>query len=300
LNKRGKYHKHRHNTVANIKIAFFLNLVFTFIEIAGGLWTNSLAITSDALHDLGDSISLGLSWFLERYSLKRKDERYSYGYRRYSLLAALITGLILVAGSIYILSEAIPRIFNPEQSNAKGMLLFAIAGMLVNGIAVLRVRRGKSLNERIIFLHLFEDVLGWVAVFTISIIMIYRDIPILDPILSIIITLYISYRVFMNLKKTFSIFLQAVPEGIDIKEIEKKLLKIDKVIDIHHTHIWSIDSLNNVFTTHIIVEDDITREELNSIKKKVKRIIESLDLKHSTIEIEYESEFCRLRDKECF
>ncbi len=300
MNKRDKYHKHRHNTIANIKIAFFLNLGFAFIEIAGGLWTNSLAITSDALHDLGDSISLGLSWFLERYSLKRKDERYSYGYRRYSLLAALITGLILIAGSIYILSEAIPRIFNPEQSNAKGMLLFAIAGMLVNGIAVLRVRRGKSLNERIVFLHLFEDVLGWTAVFTISIIMIYRDIPILDPILSIIITLYISYRVFMNLKKTFSIFLQAVPEGIDIKEIEKKLLKIDKVIDIHHTHIWSIDSLNNVFTTHIIVEDGINREELNSIKKKVKRITQSLDLKHSTIEIEYESEFCRLRDKECF
>lgn len=300
MNKRNKYHKHRHNIVANIKIAFFLNLGFTFIEIAGGLWTNSLAITSDALHDLGDSISLGLSWFLERYSLKRKDERYSYGYRRYSLLAALITGLILVAGSIYILSEAIPRLFNPEQSNAKGMLLFALAGMLVNGIAVLRVRRGKSLNERIVFLHLFEDVLGWAAVFTISIIMIYRDIPILDPILSIIITLYISYRVFMNLKKTFSIFLQAVPEGIDIKEIEKKLLKIDKVIDIHHTHIWSIDSLNNVFTTHIVVKDDITREELNSIKKKVKRITQSLDLKHSTIEIEYESEFCILRGKECF
>jgi cobalt-zinc-cadmium efflux system protein len=268
--------------------------------MAGGLWTNSLAITSDALHDLGDSISLGLSWFLERYSLKRKDERYSYGYRRYSLLAALITGLILIAGSIYILSEAIPRIFNPEQSNAKGMLLFALLGMLVNGIAVLRVRRGKSLNERIVFLHLIEDVLGWAAVFTISIIMIYRDIPILDPILSIIITLYISYRVFINLKKTFSIFLQAVPEGIDIKEIEKKLLKIDNVIDIHHTHIWSIDSINNVFTAHIIVKDDITKEELNRIRKKVKRLTQSLGLEHSTIEIECESEFCRLRNKECF
>jgi cobalt-zinc-cadmium efflux system protein len=300
LNKRDKHHRNRHNTVANIKIAFFLNLSFTFIEIAGGLWTNSLAITSDALHDLGDSISLGLSWFLERYSLKRKDERYSYGYRRYSLLAALITGLILIAGSIYILSEAIPRIFNPEQSNAKGMLLFALLGMLVNGIAVLRVRRGKSLNERIVFLHLIEDVLGWAAVFTISIIMIYRDIPILDPILSIIITLYISYRVFINLKKTFSIFLQAVPEGIDIKEIEKKLLKIDNVIDIHHTHIWSIDSINNVFTAHIIVKDDITKEELNRIRKKVKRITQSLGLEHSTIEIECESEFCRLRNKECF
>lgn len=300
MNNRDKHHKNRHNTANNIRLAFFLNLGFTIIEIAGGLWTNSLAIMSDALHDLGDSLSLGLSWFLERYSLKKKDERYSYGYRRYSLLAALINGLILIAGSIYILSEAIPRIFNPEQSNAKGMLIFALAGMVINGIAVLRVRRGRSLNERIVFLHLFEDVLGWAAVFIISIIMIYRDIPILDPILSIVITLYISYRVFMNLKKTFSIFLQAVPEGISIREIEKKLLKIDKVIDIHHTHIWSIDSVNNVFTAHIIVDDDITREELNLIKKKVKRITQSLGLEHSTIEIECESEFCRLRDKECF
>jgi cobalt-zinc-cadmium efflux system protein len=206
----------------------------------------------------------------------------------------------LIAGSIYILSEAITRIFNPEQSNAKGMLLFAIAGMVINGIAVIRVRGGKSLNERIVFLHLFEDILGWAAVFIISIIMIYRNIPILDPILSIIITLYISYRVFVNLKKTFSIFLQAVPEGIDIKEIEKKLLKIDKVIDIHHTHIWSMDSLNNVFTTHIIVKDGITREELNGIRKKVKRITQSLGLEHSTVEIECESESCRLRNRECF
>lgn len=300
MNKTDKNHKHKHSGVSNIKIAFFLNLGFTVIEIAGGLWTNSLAITSDALHDLGDSISLGLSWFLERYSKKKKDERYSYGYRRYSLLAALISSLILILGSIYILYQAIPRIFNPEQSNAKGMLFFAIGGMVINGIAALRVRRGRTLNERIAALHLFEDVLSWAAVFIISIIMIYRDIPILDPILSIIITLYILYSIFVNLKKTFSIFLQAVPEGIDIKRIEKKILKIDKVINIHHTHIWSMDSLSSVFTAHIVVKDNITADELIDIKRKVKEITGSLGLEHSTIEIECESEFCRLRDGECF
>jgi cobalt-zinc-cadmium efflux system protein len=300
LSKRDKYHKHRHNTVANIKIAFFLNLGFTFIEIAGGLWTNSLAITSDALHDLGDSISLGLSWFLEKYSKKKKDERYSYGYRRYSLLAALISGLILIMGSVYILFQAISRIFNPEQSNAQGMLLFAIGGIVINGIAALRVRRGRSLNERIVALHLLEDVMGWAAVLIISIVMIFRNIPILDPILSIIITLYILYNVFVNLKKTLSIFLQAVPEGMDIKKIEKKLGKINKVVNVHHTHIWSLDSLNNVLTAHIVVSDNTTSEELIEIRKKIKKITESLGLEHSTIEIECESEFCRLRDRECF
>ena len=300
MSSENKYHIHKHSAVSNIKIAFFLNLSFTIIEIAGGLWTNSLAITSDALHDLGDSISLGLSWFLERYSRKKKDEKYSYGYRRYSLLAALISSLILSIGSIYILYRAVLRIFNPEQSNAQGMLLFAIGGIVINGIAALRVRRGRSLNERIVALHLFEDVLGWAAVLIISIIMIYRDILILDPILSIVIALYILYNVFVNLKKTFSIFLQSVPEGMDIKKIEKKLLKIDKVVNIHHTHIWSIDSLNNVLTAHIVVSDNTTSEELAEVRKKIKKITESLGLEHSTIEIEYESEFCRLRDRECF
>ncbi|MBE3113199.1 MAG: cation transporter [Actinobacteria bacterium] len=294
------HNQHKDSTTSNIRVAFFLNLGFTVIEIAGGLWTNSLAIISDALHDLGDSFSLGLSWILERYSRKKKDEKYSYGYRRYSLLAALINGLILILGSIYILSKAIPGIFNPEQSNAKGMLLFAVGGIVINGIAVLRTRRGKSLNERIIALHLFEDVLSWIAILVISIVMIFKDIPILDPILSILITVYILYNAAVNLKKTFSIFLQAVPVGISIKEIEEKILKIDKVVNIHHTHIWSMDSLNNVLTTHIVVRDNTTTDELINIKRRVKEIVRSLNLGHSTIEVECESEFCKLRDSECF
>lgn len=290
----------KYRSTSNIRMAFFLNLGFTIVEIIGGLWTNSLAITSDALHDLGDSLSLGLSWVLEKYSRKKKDEKYSYGYRRYSLLAALINSLILILGSVYILSEVILRIFNPAQPNAKGMLFFAVGGMVINGIAVLRVRRGRSLNERIITLHLLEDVLGWIAVLVISIVMIFKDIPILDPVLSILVTIYILYNVAVNLKKTFSIFLQAVPAGISIKDIEDKLLKIEKVINVHHTHIWSIDSLNNVLTTHIVVKDNTTKDEIIDIKRRVKEITRSLNLKHSTIEVECESEFCKLRDRECF
>ncbi len=295
-----RHYNSKQDSTLNIRIAFFLNLGFTIVEIIGGLWTNSLAIISDALHDLGDSFSLGLSWALEKYSKRKKDEKYSYGYRRYSLLAALINGLVLILGSVYVLSQAIPRIFNPEQPNAKGMLFFAIGGVVVNGIAALCVRRGKSLNERIITLHLLDDILSWTAVLIISIIMIFKNIPVLDPILSILITIYILYNVVVNLKRTFSVFLQAVPMGVSIKEIENKLWEIDKVVNIHHTHIWSIDSLNNVLTTHIVVKDNTTSDEIINIKGKVKEIAETLNLQHSTIEVEYESEFCRLRDSECF
>ena len=290
----------KEDSASNIKVAFFLNLGFTIIEIIGGFWTNSIAIISDALHDLGDSLSLGLSWFLERYSRKKKDEKYSYGYRRYSLFAALINGFILIIGSVFILFEAIPRLFNPQQLNAKGMLFFAVAGIIINGIAALQVRKGKSLNERIVSLHLFEDVLGWAAVLIISIVMIFKNIPVLDPILSILITIYILYRVIINLKKTFSIFLQAVPEGISIREIEDKLLKIDGVVNVHHTHVWSMDSLNNVLSVHIVVKDNTSVDKIVEIKRKVREIISSMNPIHSTIEIEYKHEFCELRDNECF
>lgn len=290
----------KEDDVSNIKLAFFLNLGFVIFEIIGGFWTNSIAIISDALHDLGDSISLGLSWTLERYSKKKKDEKYSYGYRRYSLFGALTNSLILIVGSVYILSRAISGLFNPVQPNTKGVMLFAIVGIIVNGISVLRVRRGKSLNERIVALHLFEDVLSWVAIFIISIIMIFTDAPILDPILSILITIYVLYRVITNLKKTFSIFLQAVPEGISIKKIEDEILKINRVAGVHHTHIWSMDSLNNVMSAHIVVKDDTTMGEITDIKRKVREIISSMNLEHSTIEVEYERELCKLRDNECF
>lgn len=200
-------HSHSHtNSTSNIKSAFFLNLFFTIIEIIGGFLTNSIAILADAIHDFGDSLSLGLSWGLDKYSQKKRTPRFSYGYKRFSLLAALINSIVLIIGSIFILSRVIPRLIAPEPSNATGMILLAILGIIINGIAVLRLKRGSSLNEKVVSWHLFEDVLGWIAVLIVGTINIFVSIPILDPLLAIIFTLLILYNILKNLKQISLIF----------------------------------------------------------------------------------------------
>ncbi len=291
----GHQHSHSHDNTGNIKIAFFLNLSFTILEIIGGFWTNSIAIVADALHDLGDSFSLGLAWFLDSYSKKGRDRKFSYGYRRFSLLGALANTVILIIGGFFVLSEAVPRIIQPEPANAAGMVIFAIAGIIINGLAVLRVRGGKSLNVQIVTWHLLEDVLGWVAVLIVSIILLFKEIYILDAILSALITLYVLYNVIGNLRKTVALFLQAVPEEIDMYEMETKLLTIHNVQSIHHTHIWSLDGEHHVLTTHVVVNDESTKEEILQVKRAVIALIENMDCEHTTIEIEYESEDCRMK-----
>ena len=283
-------HTHHHHQTENIRTAFFLNFGFTLFEIVGGIYTNSLAITSDALHDLGDSISLGMAWYLENHSQKESDQKYSYGYRRFSLLAALINTIILVVGSLYILTEAIPRLLHPEEANAGGMILLAIIGIAVNGAAVLRVRKGQSLNAQVVAWHLLEDVLGWAAVLIVSIVLLVTDLYILDPILSVLINLYIIYNVIGNLRKTLALFLQAVPDTHNLPDIEHRLAKISQVLSVHHTHIWSLDGENNVLSTHLVVEPDASKDDLMRIKSDVRAITGELSLAHSTVELEFEED----------
>jgi len=285
-------HNHTHNNSSNIPIAFALNLVFTILEIIGGLYTNSMAILSDALHDLGDSLSLGLAWFLENYSKKNPDKKFTFGYSRFSSLGALLNGLILIGGSIFILSEAIPRILNPEAVKPKGMLLFAIVGIIVNGFAAFKLSGGESLNEKVVRWHLLEDVLGWVAVFIVSIVLMFKDIPVLDPILSIAITLYVIYNVIKNLKDVLTVFLQGVPKDISIDETKEKITNIPNVKSVHHTHIWSLDGEKHLLSTHVIVDDLISKEKIIAVKNDIKSIMREENIGHVTVEIEYESEKC--------
>jgi cobalt-zinc-cadmium efflux system protein len=288
---------HSPDNTAGIKAAFWLNFAFTILEIGGGLWTNSVAIVADAVHDLGDSLSLGLAWFLEHYAQKSEDDTYSYGYRRYSLLGALLNTLVLIVGGFIVLSEAVPRLLAPEPTNAPGMIGFAVVGILVNGLAVLRVKKGQSFNTRVVAWHLFEDVLGWVAVLIVGITLLFSNLYILDPILSLLVTLYILYNVIRNLKQTLAIFLQAVPGEINLKEIKDKISAIAQVQSIHHTHLWSLDGEHHVLTTHVVVADDATKTEILQVKRDVLAIAETTQLAHSTIEIEYEGENCRLKDR---
>jgi cobalt-zinc-cadmium efflux system protein len=278
-------HSHYHGE-KNIAFAFFLNLIFIVIEIVGGLATNSFAILSDALHDLGDTLSLGVSWYLERVSKRGKDARFSIGYRRFSLLAALINSLILMAGSFYILSEVIPRILHPHHADSTGMFYLAVVGITVHGVAAYRLSKGTSLNERSVSLHLLEDVFGWVAVLIASILIAIKDLHIIDPLLSGLITLYILYKVILNLKETLIIFLQGVPPDLKINQLQKNVLKIKGVSAMCNTNIWSLDGVNNVLTTHIVVDKSVRGEQVFALKKRITKLVEDYDIKNITIEME--------------
>ncbi|WP_456459158.1 cation diffusion facilitator family transporter [Reichenbachiella sp.] len=293
----GHNHDHSHNhSEGNIKVAFFLNLSFTIIEIIGGLYTNSLAILSDALHDLGDSLSLGLSWYFQKLSKKGRTKTFSYGYKRFSLLGAIINSIVLVAGSIFILTKAIPELFNPEETNVQGMLYLSILGIVVNGAAVLKLRKGESLNEKVVSLHLLEDVLGWVAVLIGSIVMMLVDAPFIDPLLSVLISLFVLYNVYKNLKKSLLVILQGIPEKVSIDDIRQKLKDMAEVIDIHDCHAWSMDGQYNILTIHLQLDKDYKLSEQARLKETVRSKLKDESINHITIEFEGQDEHCGLQD----
>jgi len=292
----GNHHDHHHHSSDNIKVAFFLNFAFTILEIIGGLYVNSIAIISDAIHDLGDTISLGTSWYLEEKSHQKSNKKFSFGYKRFSLLGALINSVILIIGSLYVINEAVGRILEPEHTDAKGMIFFAIIGVLVNGYAAWKLSGGKTMNEKVASWHLLEDVLGWVAVLVVAIILNFKDIHYLDPALSLLITAYILWNVIIRLKQTLFIFLQGVPEELDINEIESKILNIDFVNSIHHMHIWSLEGEHNVFTAHIKIDDNSNLNNFKKVKSDVKNILKEYKFEHYTVEVEFNDENCDLDD----
>ncbi len=296
----GHDHAHGHHhipadaTSRDLLIAFALNVTFTLLEIVGGLLINSVAVLSDALHDLGDSFALGLAWFLSKYSTKESDERYSYGYLRYSLLGALINVLILIVGSVFVLSETLPRLLNPEEFNVHGLIGFAVLGVIVNGAAALRLRDQHSTNARVVSWHLLEDVLGWAVVLVVGIVSLFVHAPILDPLLSIFITSFVLYNVLGKLVETLNLFLQAVPAHIQLGDVRQRLLAVGGVQGVHHMHVWSLDGERHVFSTHLVVDGHASKDEALCVKNDCRQAIGDLALAHITIEIEYGDADCSM------
>ncbi|MDP2129176.1 MAG: cation diffusion facilitator family transporter [Pseudohongiella sp.] len=276
-----------------IGLVFFLNLIFTIIEFVGGVLTNSTAIMADAVHDLGDSLSIGSAWLLARWGRKTADSEFTYGYRRLTLFGAFLNSVVLIAGSMWVLSEAIPRLANPVMPVAEGMFALAILGVTVNGVAAYRLSKGTTLNEKVLNWHLLEDVLGWVAVLVVSIVLQFADWPILDPLLSVGFTLFIMFNVVRNLWTTGKLFLQAVPDRELHNKIRLTLLGIGGVSDVHHQHLWSLDGEHHVLTAHIVVDGEFDVDEYGVIKDGVAAALEQYGLSHTTIEIELKRESCR-------
>jgi len=280
-------HTHNHESHKNIGVAFVLNAVFVLVEIIGGLLTNSVAILSDAIHDLGDSFSLGLSWFLEKKSMKSGNSKYTYGYKRLSLIGALMNAIVLTIGSVLIVLRAVPRLFSPEPIEAGGMALLAVLGIIINGAAVLSLRKGSKISEKVVSLHLLEDVLGWCAVLVVSIVLLFADIPVLDPILSLLITLFVLRNIIKSFKGIIKIFLQAVPEGYDINEIKKILFdKHTELMDIHGEKLWTLDGENNIMTFHICIKGNPGVPEMVELKRSIKDTLREIGIQDVTMEIE--------------
>lgn len=281
-----------------MRVALALNLSFTVIEFIGGIYTNSVAILSDAIHDLGDSVAIGAALVLEKHSGQGRSNTYTYGKRRFSTLAAFLTSLILIIGAVIILREAIPRFFAVEPVRTTGVLWLAVAGVLFNGLAILRLRKGgqSSLNQRAVMLHLMEDALGWIAVLIGAMIMYFTLWYWIDPLLSVGIAVFVLYNAIRNITAALKIFLQASPATVDVAGIVTEMKRLPGVTGVHDVHLWSMDGENNVLSLHLIVSKAVDMRAANRLLENARDIAWAHQVQHPTIQVETEGTPCALGD----
>lgn len=290
------HHHHLPETQKNITIAFLLNAAFTVIEIIGGILTNSVAILTDAVHDLGDTFSLALAWYTERLAQRKPDGRFTYGYKRFPVLAAMVNAVFLLGASIFVLSRAIPLLLKPEQVHASGMIWLAIAGLIFNGAAVLKLSKGESINQRVVKLHLLEDVLGWAAVLIGAIVIRFTNWLWIDPLLAILIALYIIYNAVKNIAYALRIFLQASPGETDMPGLKEKLMDIPGINDLHDIRTWSIDGQTHVYTMHVVAAKGTGPDQYPELKKQIRSILADAGFEFVTVEIDSFDEHCELNE----
>lgn len=274
-------------TERNILIAFILNLAFSVFEFMGGLFIGSVAILSDALHDIGDAMSIGISFLLEKRSKRPPDATHTYGYGRYSVLGGLITTAILLFGSVAVIWHAVARIITPVEIDYSAMVVFAVIGAVVNLAAAFVTREGDSINQKAVNLHMLEDVLGWIVVLIGAVVMRFTDLSVLDPIMSMAVAVVILVHAAKNLKEVVDMFLEKTPESIDVNQIKEHLCEIVGVCDVHHIHIWSMDGQNHYATMH--VRTDAPSHE---IKEKIRMELQEHGIGHVTLELETPHEHC--------
>ena len=268
-------------------VAFFLNLSYAIVEfIAGGIFGSS-AVLADSVHDLGDAIAIGISAFLESISNREEDSHYTLGYKRFSLLGAMITAVILMTGSVLVILENIAKIFHPQPVNDEGILWLGIIAVSINVLASLVVRKGKTKNESILSLHFLEDTLGWLAVILMAIILRFTDWYILDPLLSLAISFFILSKALPRFWSTLKIFLDAVPEGVDIQKIKTDLAELDHVASINQLNLWTMDGLEKNAIVHVCLKE---MEHMETCKESIRIFLKDCGFQNITIEVDVDLE----------
>ncbi|MBR1610320.1 MAG: cation transporter [Methanobrevibacter sp.] len=277
-------HHHHKKAGQNLAFVFVMNLTFNILVIAGGLATNSMAILADCIHDLADTISIAIAWFLEHVAQKDSSDKYSYGYQRFSILGAVIISVFVIIMAFVILSEAVPRLFHPESVDAGGMLLVAIVGIIFKSISVYRLHDGETFNEKAILFHQLGDVFEWIAILILSIVlMFWEGAPYLDPFVSIGIAIGLIFNLGRNLIKSVQVLLQKTPDNFDVDEFRTQILAIEGVNAIDDFHIWSLDGIDSVMTLKVDVDFG---KNVENIKKEIYDISGKYHVLDITIELD--------------
>ena len=271
----------------SIWLAFFLNLSYAIVEfIAGGIFGSS-AVLADSVHDLGDALAIGISALLETISNREEDRQYTLGYKRFSLLGAMLTAVILMIGSVLVILENITKIAHPQPVNEKGILWLGIIAVVINVLASLVVRKGKTKNESILSLHFLEDTLGWLAVILMAIILRFTDWYILDPLLSLVISIFILIKAIPRFWSTLKIFLDAVPEGVDIKQVMSDLEGLDNVASLNQLNLWTMDGLEKNAIVHVCLKEI---EQMETCKEFIRNLLKDCGFQNITIEVDADLE----------
>lgn len=283
-------HHHSHNHTSgdlaerNTKIVFFLNAGFAVAEFIFGFLFNSFALLSDAVHDTGDALSIGLAWFFQKISNKEADHEYSFGYKRFSPLGALITASLLIVGSVVMIISSIPVLFNPTPVNYQGLFWMAIIALAVKGYAMYLMGQGNSKNEEMLNLHMLEDILGWIAVLVMSIVLTFTNWYILDPLVGIAIALYILYETIPRFLETAKIFLETTPEELNVEKLQAQIFKLPQVTNVSHLHVWTFDGEENIANVTVSVRSEEV-EKHQKLKNEIRQLLFPYNITHSTIEI---------------
>lgn len=293
--KKNEEHGHNHSAnegehaERNMFVVFLLNLFFSIAEFIFGTLFKSQAILSDAVHDLGDALSIGLAYFFEKISSRDSSPKYSFGYRRFSLLGGLVTSVILLGGAAVMIVNTVPTLLNPTEVNHQGVFWVAIGAIVINGFSVWLMSGGKSSNEKLLNIHLFEDLFGWILVLVMSVILNYTNWYILDPILSLGIAGWIIYVTLPEFIRISKIFLQAVPDEIDTEKLHHEIMAINKIQKISHFHIWSTDGQQHMMSLTVTTGVEKNRAQ-ERIKQKIREIVFEYNISHITIETLYDPE----------
>lgn len=275
---------HHHHIEGHIGVAFVLNFILSLIELFGGMFINSMAITAGAIHDLGDALSLGIAWYLEKLSVKQKSEAFNFGYRRFSLLSAVISGVIILIGSILIIVHSIENFSDKHIPDPKWMIGFSVLGILVNAYSAYRMSQAQGHHAKILTWHLLQDFLSWTSVLIISLCLFWYDLTWLDPVLAICLSLFVAFNVLKQLHASVYLFLQGRPKDFDEENFKKAILNIDGICKVSHIGLWSLDGIHNIMSFRVTYNKNMDLAELERKNQSIRKMIQ--DFGHFDVTIE--------------